>query len=86
MAWTGSNTAQTLNLGMIELAKLQQGTGAAYFEGKIIYPTASVGAPALAATTSGYDLILAWAGTDGTGNLYTAYLDFPFSPPTPHIN
>jgi hypothetical protein len=78
IAWTGTNAAHSLNLGMIDLTKLQQENGDANLDGKIVYRTGSIGAPALGSTTHGYDLILSWAGTDGPGNLYSAYIDFPF--------
>lgn len=80
LAWTGTNGAQSLNVGMVEIAKLQQGNGGALLDGKVTYPTASIGAVGLAPTTSGYDLLLAWAGMDGPGNLYAAYINFPFAP------
>jgi hypothetical protein len=85
IAWTGTNAAHYLNLGMIDLNKLQHENGDAHLDGKIVFPTGSIGAPGLAPTTSGYDLILAWAGIDGPGNLYTAFIDFPFPVASPPI-
>ena len=86
VAWTGRDGGQSLNLGMIELAALTQPDLAGRFSGKLTYPTGSIGGPSLAGTTSGADLVLAWAGLDGPGNLYVAYIDSPFAPLPPDIH
>jgi hypothetical protein len=85
LAWTGTNGAQSLNLGMIDAGRLESPNPQGALDGKVVFPVSSVGAPALAPTTTGYDLFLAWAGTDGPGNLYTAYL-IPFPGPPPSIH
>jgi hypothetical protein len=79
LAWTGTNGAQSLNLGMIETSALTHSNDNGHFSGKLTFPASSIGAPGLGATTAGYDLVLAWAGTDGPGNLYTAHLSYPFA-------
>jgi hypothetical protein len=79
LAWVGTNSARSLNLGAVELSSLVRANPDGHLIGKLTYPSGSVGPPALAPTTRGYDLIMAWAGPDTT--LYTAYVEDPFREP-----
>ncbi len=86
VAWTGMDGGQSLNLGYVATADLGQANPNGAFADKLTYPTGSAGAPGLATTTSGADLVLAWPGRDGPGRLHVAYISFPFAPPPPVIH
>jgi hypothetical protein len=75
----GTDALGYLHLGTLDVTDLNSANPSGHFRRKITFPSTSFAAPGLCATTNEYDLIMAWVGPDGPGNIYKSYLASPLA-------